>query len=235
MSGIGTLAEGPLHATLKAMFKEPGDAVEVPVGGYVIDLVRPGELVEIQTRGFSKLKAKLAALLPEYRVRVVYPLAHETSIRKVSALEGGGWGEISSRRSPKKRGVYHVFEELTAIAPWLCHPNFRLEVVSLRVVELRARTGKRVWRRQGWQVVERRLDEVFDGKLYASPADWLSLLPAGLAEEFDTAEFAERAGVPRALAQKAAYTLLGAGLLERSGKRGNAHVYRRRDRLLAKA
>lgn len=234
MSGIGTLGEGPLHAALKALFREPGDCVEVPVGGYVVDLVRPGELVEIQTRGFSRLKAKLEALLPEHRVRVVYPLAHETRIRKVEALPTGGWRELSTRRSPLKRGVWHAFEELTSIAPWLCHPNFRLEVLSLRVVESRAQTGRRVWRRQGWEVVERRLDEVFDGKLFAGGADWLALLPVGLPEEFGTAELAEGAGVPRDLAQKACYTLLGAGLLERSGKRGNAHLYRRRETVAAR-
>jgi len=228
VSGIGTLAEGPLHAALKARLREPGDAVEVPVKGYVVDLVRPGELVEIQTAGFARLKAKLEALLPEHRVRVVYPLAHETRIRRVEALPTGGWRELATRRSPLRRGVWHAFDELVSIAPWLGHPNFRLEVLSLRIVESRARTGRRVWRRQGWEVVERRLDEVYDGKLFAGPADWLALLPAALPVEFDTAELAAAAGQPRHLAQKFCYALTAAGWLERCGKRGHAHVYRRR-------
>jgi hypothetical protein len=227
MSGIGTLGEGPLHAALKARLAETGDGCERPVGGYVVDLVRPGELVEIQTGSFSRLKAKLAALLPEHRLRVVYPLAHETRLQRVEPDGAGGWRPLTERRSPKRRGVYHIFEELPAIAPWITHPNFRLEVISLRVLELRARTGRRVWRRQGWEIVERRLDEVFDCKLYARPADWLGLLPASLPSPFGTAELAGEAGISRELAQKVCYTLHGAGLLERVGRQGNAHRYER--------
>ena len=50
---VGTLREKPLHADLKHWYAEEGDLVEEPVGGYVIDLVRDGLLIEIQTRSFS--------------------------------------------------------------------------------------------------------------------------------------------------------------------------------------
>ena len=39
---IGVLREGPLHRELKALLAAPGDAFEVKVDGYVIDLVRAG-------------------------------------------------------------------------------------------------------------------------------------------------------------------------------------------------
>ena len=58
------LREGSLHASVKAMLAEPGDRLEVPVGRFVIDLVRvDGELVEVQTGGFGPLARKLDALL----------------------------------------------------------------------------------------------------------------------------------------------------------------------------
>ena len=60
--GIGVLREGPLHAAVKALLAEPGDRLEVPVGRFVIDLVRAdGELVEVQTGGFGALGTKLDA------------------------------------------------------------------------------------------------------------------------------------------------------------------------------
>ena len=68
---IGTLNEGALHAQLKEWYREPGDVVEVEVGGYVIDLVRGDLLVEFQTGGFAPLRRKLAALADEHRVRLV--------------------------------------------------------------------------------------------------------------------------------------------------------------------
>jgi hypothetical protein len=56
--GIGAIGEGPLHAAIKAILARPGDRLEVPLGGFVVDLVRAdGELVEVQTGGFSALGA----------------------------------------------------------------------------------------------------------------------------------------------------------------------------------
>ena len=50
------MREGPLHAAVKALLARPGDRMEVPVGRFVIDLVRAdGELVEVQTGGFGAL------------------------------------------------------------------------------------------------------------------------------------------------------------------------------------
>lgn len=33
---IGTLNEGPLHASLKQLYVRPGDRIEIPVDGYII-------------------------------------------------------------------------------------------------------------------------------------------------------------------------------------------------------
>ena len=78
------LREGPLHAAVKAMLAAPGDRFEVPVGRFVIDLVRvDGELVEVQTGGFGPLGAKLDALLDQHRFRVVHPVALERRIVRV--------------------------------------------------------------------------------------------------------------------------------------------------------
>ena len=58
--GIGTLRERPLHASLKRWYAEPGDRTEVAVDGYVIDLVRGDLLIEVQTRGLSSARHKVA-------------------------------------------------------------------------------------------------------------------------------------------------------------------------------
>ena len=62
-STIGELRERSLHAGLKSWYALPRDRIEVPLEGYVIDLVRRGTLIEIQTRGFGKLKRKLTRLV----------------------------------------------------------------------------------------------------------------------------------------------------------------------------
>src|SRR5690242_20998498 len=78
---IGELREGPLHRALKDWLARPGDRLEVPFEGYVIDLVRAdGELVEVQTGGFAPLRSKLDALLDRHRVRIVHPVPARRSI-----------------------------------------------------------------------------------------------------------------------------------------------------------
>jgi hypothetical protein len=62
LSGIGLLNEKPLHASLKQWYARPGDRFEVPVDGFVIDIVRGRLLIEIQTRNFASTRAKLIKL-----------------------------------------------------------------------------------------------------------------------------------------------------------------------------
>src|SRR6516164_3799117 len=102
VSSIGVLREGPLHAAIKATLAAPGDRFEVPIDGFVIDLVRAdGELVEVQTGGFSALGRKLDALLDAHRFRIVYPVAAGRRIVRVDRD-----GEVASvRRSPRRAGV----------------------------------------------------------------------------------------------------------------------------------
>jgi hypothetical protein len=58
-AGIGLLNEKPLHASLKEWYAQPGDRFEVPVDGFVIDIVRDDLLLEIQTGSFGSIKSKI--------------------------------------------------------------------------------------------------------------------------------------------------------------------------------
>lgn len=82
--GIGVLRERHLHASVKRWYAEPGDREEVRVDGYVIDLVRGDQLIEVQTRGFAGMKPKVKALLERgHRLRVVHPIAVDRWIVQV--------------------------------------------------------------------------------------------------------------------------------------------------------
>jgi hypothetical protein len=144
VSSIGVLREGPLHAAIKATLAGPGDRLEVPVGRFVIDLVRAdGELVEVQTGGFSALGPKLDGLLDVHRFRIVYPVAAERRIVRVD-----GDGEITSvRRSPRRAGVVEVFDKLVVFPSLLTHPHLTIEVRLLREDHLRGVRPERVRRR----------------------------------------------------------------------------------------
>lgn len=220
---ISTLNEKALHAALKAWYAQPGDQVEAPVDGYIIDLVRGGELVEIQVAGCSRLGRKLAALADQHPVRLVVPIAEQKWIVRAD----GDGRPLSRRRSPKRGAYEHIFQELVSFPRLLAHPHFQLEVLLIHEEEVRERSATRAWRRKGWVTRERRLIQVVGRKMLESPQDAAALLPGALPAAFTTADLAQALGQPRWLAQKMAYCLREMGMLLATGKRGNAVVYER--------
>lgn len=221
MPGIGVLREGPLHAALKALLAGPGDRLEVPVGRFVIDIVRAdGELVEVQTGGFGALGSKLDALLDEQRMRVVYPVAAERRIVRVD--EHGQ--VLASRRSPKRATAVAVFDRLVAFPSLLTHPNLTIEVMLLREDHIR-RPQPTTTRSRTRDPGERRLVEVLDRVELRTPQDILALLPTLPLEPFSTREFAALVGCSALLAQRALYCLRIIGSVEPAGKRGRAPLH----------
>ncbi|MBN1992273.1 MAG: hypothetical protein JW953_06185 [Anaerolineae bacterium] len=221
-SHIGSLNEKPLHAALKEWYAQPNDQVEVAVDGFVIDLVRGDLLIEIQTRSFAGIKQKLAKLVEQHPVRLVYPIAQEKWIVKLSDDETS---QASRRKSPKRGALLEVFKELVSFPHLLPHPHFSLHVLLIQEEEVRRFDGRRGWRRRGWVTHERRLLHVVKQQLFETPAELQALLPGELAEPFTTAELALATGQPRWLAQKMAYCLRQMGTIEAIGKRGKAVLY----------
>jgi hypothetical protein len=219
---IGTLNESPLHAALKAWYTQPDDQPEVSVDGFVVDIVRGDLLVEIQTGNFSAIKRKLAVLTARHPVRLVHPIAREKWIIR---LAHDGRSHLSRRKSPKRGGFEHIFEELVRIPKLLSNPNFSLDVLLIQEEEVRRYDGRRGWRRHGWVTHERRLLEVVDQRSFETPADVCALVPPTLPEPFTTADLAAAIGKPRWLARKMAYCLREMGSLVPVGKQGNAILY----------
>lgn len=222
MVSIGLLNEKPLHAALKEWYARPGDQFEVPVDGYVIDLVRGDLLVEIQTGNFSSIKSKLVDLTASYPVRLVYPIAREKWIVKLAQGESGS---PTRRKSPKRGEKFDLFWELVSFPALVSRPNFSIEVLLTQEDEVRRYTGERMWRRRGWVTEERQLIDVVERAVYETPADLAGLLPPGLKMPFTTKDLAQVIGRGRELAQKMAYCLRKMGVITYAGKRGRARLY----------
>ena len=221
MPTIGVLREGPLHAAIKAALAEPGDRLEVPVGRFVIDLVRAdGELVEVQTGGFGPLGRKLDALLDEHRMRIVYPVAAERRIVRVD--EDGQ--VLGVRRSPKRATVVAVFDKLVAFPSLLTHPNLTIEVLLLREDHIR-RPQPVTTRRRTRDPGERRMVEVLDQVTLRTPQDILAALPALPVDPFSTRELAAVLHCSTMLAQRTLYCLRTIGIVAPAGKRGRAPLH----------
>lgn len=225
MSGIGVLREGPLHAAIKDGLARPGDVAEVKFGRFVIDLVRAdGELVEVQTGGFSPLGPKLDALLDEHRMRIVHPVP---ALRRIVRVDANG-EVLSARRSPLKGCVWDVFDRLVSFPSLLAHPNLTVEVLLCAEDHVRApEAGRSRSGRRRRDPGERRLTDVVGSEVLASPEDCAALLPDALraAPSFTTRELAAALGVRMVLAQRIAYCLRGMDVLADAGKRGRAPLH----------
>jgi hypothetical protein len=220
--GIGTLQERSLHAAIKKLYEGPGTQVEVAIEGYVVDVVKDGLLIEIQTRNFTAIKSKLFTLMKNHQVRLVYPIPSEKWIVRQSA---DGESEISRRRSPRQMRIVNVFEELVSIPTFLLHKNFSLEVILIREEEIRRQDGRGSWRRRGWSSVDRKLVEVVERHLFSEPEDLLCFIPATLQRPFTSMELAEASKIPKRIAQKMTYCMRKMGILNIVGKKSNAYLY----------
>ncbi|MFC1853001.1 hypothetical protein ACFL27_22620 [candidate division CSSED10-310 bacterium] len=224
MASIGSLNEKSLHAALKAWCLQPGDQTEVPVDGYFIDIVRGDLLIEIQTRNFSAIKAKLLTLTAKHPVQLIYPIAQQKWIVK---LPTDGHRRQRRRKSPKRGTLFQIFEELVSFPELLAHPNFTLHIVSIQEEEVRCHDRRRGWRRKGWVTHDRRLLHVMEGHFFEHPEDMEFLIPTNLSDMFTTADLAKALNTSHRFAQKMAYCLDRMNLFIRIGKRGNAIVYGR--------
>ena len=220
MSEVGTVNEKALHLQLKEWYAEPGDRFEVPVGRYVVDIVRGDELIEIQTRNVSALRVKLPSLLETHRVRLVLPL---TTVKRIVKIGEGG-EILDRRRSPKRGSIFDLFAELVSIPELLTHPRFTVHALLIEEEELRQHQEGRNWRRKGWGTLERRLDAVRGDVVLETAGDLVGELPA-LPARWTTADLAHAAKISRRLAQQCAYTLKHASIARVVGKDGNAVVY----------
>jgi hypothetical protein len=218
------MSETSLHRALQDLYTQPGDEQEVPLEGYIIDVVSGDLLIEIQTSSFPAIKRKLLDLVPRYAVRLVHPIAYEKWIVKQS---GDGKRTLGRRKSPKRGRYVHLFEELVSFPGLLAEESFSLDVVLTREDEIRRHNPRRAWRRKGWVIHERRLLSVVDCRRFERPADVTALLPSTVPDPFTTADLARAIVQPRRLAQRMAYCLREMNEIVPVGKRGNAIVYSR--------
>jgi len=219
---IGTLKESSLHAALKQWYKEPGDKLEEPIDGYIIDIVRNNLLIEIQTGNFSSIRKKLENLTESYVVRLIYPIVQDKLIVKMDPIRNNA---ITMRTSPQHGTYYDIFEELIRIPHLVPKMNFTIEVVLIQIEEIRKINGAGSWRRRGWSIHDRKLVKVVERKLFCTPIDFLMLKPISLRTPYTNMELAFSLNKPLRLAQKMSYCLRTMEMVKVVGKKGRAFLF----------
>jgi len=221
---IGTYKEKKLHIMLKKYFEENSDYHEISVNGYIADICRDGIITEIETSGFSGLKPKLAAYLPDYKVQLVYPLAHVKYVSWINPEDG----EITSRKkSPKKGSAYNALFEMVRILPYVKNANLTVLVPFLEIDEYRLLNGWSRDKKRGSERYERIPTDLFQIESFSTDADYIRYIPETCVNDFTLDEFAKAARITSRDAGGILHVFMERGLLTRTGKRKNAYLYAR--------
>lgn len=224
MYGIGTLQEKTMHGVLKNYYESNIDNQEVALLGYVADIFRDGNVIEIQTGNFGKLRDKLSVFLSSYKVKIVYPIPYEKYLTVINSESG----EILSRRkSPKKGNVYEGFKELYRIKQYLDHENISIDFVLVNIEELRVESDKKRSRKPTMKY-DRIPKDIVDIVRFEHINDYMLLLPETLPEEFTVKEFAKESRISSGLAGIVINILSYLNIVEMVGKRGKAYLYHAR-------
>lgn len=221
-NGIGTLSERTLHAALKRLFEPDPTFHEISYKGFIADIMRGDEIIEIQTRALNAMRAKLTAFLAENKVTVVYPVVREKWLNWVN----NDTGEIVSRRkSPKTGKPLDAFTELYKIKMFLRDPNLTICLQPVDVEEYRRLDGWSRDRKKGSTRAERIPTGVGEPVYLHKSADYAALLD-GMADAFTSAELAKVKKISRGLAQTVMNVMSYVGAAECIGKRSRAKLYK---------
>ncbi len=220
--GIGTLSEKTVHAVLKNYIEPDRDCHEVALDGFFADVFKDGQVTEIQTAQFGKLRDKLSVFLNNYTITVVYPVAVN---KWISHIDGGK--KSAFRMSPLHMNEYHAFEELYAIKSFLKNPNLRVHLYMMDMEEYKIKVQKRRRRRgSGYERFDRVPIGIREIIEFNCTNDYLRVVPAELEEEFISSEFAAAAGISRSFASLVLNVLNEVGVVKRTGKRGRYYLYK---------
>lgn len=220
--GIGTLSEKTVHAILKNYYQPDEDKQEIPIENYVADIYADGEIIEIQTRQFNKMRDKLTAFLPLYPVTIVYPIPREKWLIWIDEESG----ELSKKRkSPAKGNPYIAFIELYKIKMFLKNPNIRLKLVLLDMEEYRLLNGWSRDKKKGSSRYDRIPTKLVEEIEISCLQDYMQFIPYDLPDNFTAKEFAQSAHIPTHLAQTVLNILFHVGMVKRVGKKRNSYLY----------
>jgi hypothetical protein len=225
--GINLFAEYSLHDALKRRAAGIGGRIEVAVDGKIADAVREdGEIVEIQTRGLSSIQGKVSGWVASgYRVRVQFPLAVRMTIVKIDGKTGK---LLSRRKSPKRREIWDLLDELPRAPAIISTEGLVFEVLFIEMTEYRRQLEEPVRRGRFLRsvaTVDRCLEAVLESREFRRREDWLALLPESADGSWTSITLGEALGVSAPRARKLLYSLSRAGLLVPAPTEGRRKRY----------
>lgn len=221
--GIGVLREKKMHESIKH-FLEPNHTYhEIRVGRFTADIVNEHGITEIQTRNFRAIKKKLDYFLESRNVKIVYPVSRNKTVYWIDPETGES---TNGRKSTKTGSAMDIFKELYWIKQYLKSERLTLSIIIVDSQDYRMQDGWGSSGKRGHTKLDHvpvKIVEIIDIESYEY---LIKLLPEALPEEFTSAGLMKAAKISRKDAQMALNTLFELELVKRTGRKGNAYVYK---------
>ncbi len=222
---VGTISEKLLHKTLKFYIESNPECHEIPICGCIADIVNESGIKEVQTRSFEKLLPKLCKFLPENNVEIIHPL---TAVRYISYLDEDSGELIIRKKSPKHDGVNRAACELYKIKDFLTSQNLTVRLVFLEFEDFRIKQDKKRRLKNSESLMRRVPIGIKREIVLKTREDYKVFLPDEISEEFTASELSKLIRLDSRRTHNTLTLLLSLGIIERSGIRGKAYLYKKR-------
>lgn len=222
--GINTMGEKRLHMVLKRYYEPDETRHEQAVGHHIADILREGEILEVQTASLYPLKTKIVHYLTETtcRVTVVHPICEKKWVRWIDPEDGS----ISERRrSPKRQNAITALADLIYLCDFLGESRLSFRLPILEVDDYRLLNGRGPDRKRHSARFERIPVALLGEISLTCAADYAALLPDALPDRFTAADFARQTHVQSRAAYAAVKVLCAVGVIRPDGKEGRAQAY----------
>ena len=217
--------ESSLHRSLKYHYSGRGGDIETPVGDYICDgRTSEGEIIEVQTGSFGPLREKLKYLVKTGKARIIHPIARQKYIE----LYDSDGSFLRKRKSSRKGSVWDLFKALSYAPELALLKNLTIELAIIDILEKRIDDGKGSWWRKGIRVTDRLLDALHSSIILSKKSDYYQFIPFKKSEHFTVRDLAKKAGINVRLARKTISVLAKMNLVEKTGKQGNAFIYKQK-------
>lgn len=223
-NGIGTLREKTIHSVLKYYYAPDPAYHEIKIGPYVADICVDGEIYEVQTRSFNKMRGKLEFFLQEHDVTIIYPVAHTKWLSWLDMETG----ELSPKRKTPKTGTfYQIVPELYKIKMFVNNPKLHFIICLIDVEETRCLNGWSRDKKRGSSRMDGIPVSIHDEIRIDSFCDYTVFLPDTLPEHFTSKDLGKAAKIPQNSAGTLLNVLLETKVIDRVGKTGNSYLYQK--------
>ncbi len=217
-TNIGGLSEKALHLALKYFYEENEDFHEVYINGFYADIMRDGEIIEVQTKNFVSFRKKIDTLSRDFPVMIVHPVRKDN---KIVTIDGETGEEIRRKISPHHENIYSVFKKLVYLRDFLPRDTISLSFPVVTTLDRRiSLAGARKPIKADIYPTDLLGFYEFD-----TPYALSSLLPEIEGEYLLVKDLAKKLSITHDTAGAMANVMLRLGILKKDGKEGRAIKY----------